>query len=429
MNSFFNNTIDKIDDILSKRTTRTYSDFSKDIISKSIALENLNESQNSPTKYENNKTLINYDTNFVIENFGLNEYAFNVHSIGSHPDFQDLNHSNYINHHCVSMFVDIKGSTKLIDKYSILEVRLIKDTIITLIINVINQFGGHVQRLQGDGVFVLFARRNKSHFNSIINALNSATLITQFISVDLADIFNKNDIHPLRIRVGIDYGEEKDVIWSYYGLPGCDELTTTSLHTDMAAKLQSKASDNNILIGNNIVSNLDLTREYISNYYNKDGIREEVYEIAPSLTYKFYIFEWKNYLSKHPNFKLLSNQKLKYEKPKLYLKCSYKIDNGDLVSYYPNSKGIPKDAEIFFTLFENSNIYIKKGFEKIKWTIYNTGNEAKLDNCIEQEVQNESNNKIDCTVNAKYLGFHKIQCKLIREHLENVNIEFPVIVY
>lgn len=428
MNPFFNNSLHKIDSILSKNNTITFSDFSSDLRNKSIALESVNKNNNIPIDYQSDKTLIDYDRNFIHENFGVNDYAFSNHSIGSHPDFDDLNHENYINHHCVSMFVDIKGSTKLIDKYSILEVRLIKDTIITLIINVVNQFGGHIQRLQGDGVFVLFARRNRNHINSIVNALNSASLITHFISVDLADIFTKNEIRPLRIRVGIDFGDDKDVLWSYYGIPGCDELTTTSLHTDMAAKLQSKAFDNTILIGNNIVTNLDLTREYISNYYSKDDTREEVYHITPTLTYKFYVFNWKNYLLSHPNFKLLSTQKLKFEKPKLYLKCFYTLGSSEPIQYFPNSKGIPKGAEIHFTLYENNNIYTQKGFEKIKWTIYNTGNEAKLDNTLEQEVQNDSNNRINCTANAKYLGFHKIQCKLIRNHSDNINIEFPVIV-
>lgn len=104
-----------------------------------------------------------------------------------------------------------------------------------------------------DGVFILFARRDKHHVNSIINALNASSLLAQFISVDLAEIFKKNDINPLRIRVGIDYGDKDKVLWSYYGISGCDELTTTSLHTDMAAKLQAKANDNCVVIGNNLV--------------------------------------------------------------------------------------------------------------------------------------------------------------------------------
>lgn len=425
MNTIFGNSLNKIDNILSKHDLRSPS---IEVFSKGGTYSNLNESRTLPTPYESDKTLIAYDRNFVIENYGHNDYSFNEIKIGTHPDFDDLDHSNFLMHHCVSMFIDIKGSTKLIDRYSIYDVRLIKDTILTLVINVVNQFGGHVQRLQGDGVFILFARRDKHHVNSIINALNASSLLAQFISVDLAEIFKKNDINPLRIRIGIDYGDKDKVLWSYYGISGCDELTTTSLHTDMAAKLQAKANDNCVVIGNNLVKELDLTRDYISNYYNKEGNREEVFQVTPTLTYKFYVFEWKKYLSKHPNFKLLASYIIKYEKPKLYLKCEYEFSN-ETLEYFPNSKGIPKSSTINFTLYENENLYVRKTFEEIKWTIYNSGNEAKEDNCLEQEIDEASKNQIVCSANAKYLGLHKIQCKLIRSHSENVNIEFPVIVY
>lgn len=425
MNTIFGNSLNKIDSILSRNehpssSVRVFNKGNNDSI--------LNESATLPIRYETDKTLMAYDRNFIVENYGENDYSFDVVKIGTHPDFDDLDHSNYLMHHCVSMFVDIKGSTKLIDKYSISEVRLIKDTILTLIINVVSQFGGHVQRLQGDGVFILFARRDKSHINSIINALNASSLLAQFISVDLADIFKKNNINPLRIRAGIDYGDKDKVIWSYYGIPGCDELTTTSLHTDMAAKLQAKAMDNCIMIGSNIANELDLTKEYISHYYAKDGSLEEVFHVTSTLTYKFYVFEWKKYLSKHPNFKLLLSNVIRYDKPKLYIKCEYEL-NDITTEYHPNSKGIPKTSTINFTLYENGNLYFRKNFEEIKWTIFNTGNEAKQDNCVEQEVDKASKNQNNCTTHAKYLGLHKIQCKLLRNNSENINIEFPVIVY
>lgn len=425
MSQIFNNSLSQLNQLLSEGKLRTHSKtelFSKAYDNSGV----INESSKLPIKFETDKTLIQYDKNFILENFGPNEYEFPNISIGTHPDFIDINHSNYIMHHCVAMFVDIKGSTKLVDKYPIQQVRLIKDTLLSLVIMVVNQFGGHIQRLQGDGVFITFARRNRDPRNSIINALNAGTLLTQFVSTDLAEIFKSHDITPLRVRIGIDYGDDENVLWSYYGIAGCDELTTTSLHTDMAAKLQGKAADNSILIGNNIVKELDLTREVVSNYYTSEG-REEVYQITPTLTYKFYIFEWKSYLIKHPNFKLLtSDNKVKYEKKTITIKCEYTFE-GVTTQYFPNSKGIPKGAEIYFTLYDNNQPYIKKNFEEIRWTIYNTGTEAKNDNHVQEEVSEEAKNQNTCHATAKYLGLHKIQCKLIR-YSENINFDFPVIV-
>lgn len=427
MRSTFTNSLSKIDNILSKKgqlsNTRSLEAFSKAYSNVSL----INDAAIVPVKYETDKTLISYDKNFILENFGHNEFAFENLSIGTHPDFKDLNHTNYLMHHCVSMFVDIKGSTKLVDKYPIQDVRLIKDTLISVVILVANQFGGHVQRLQGDGVFVSFVRRGRNPIDSIINALNASSIISHFVSADLADIFKKNDIKPLRTRIGLDFGNDDDVLWSYYGLEGCDELTTTSLHTDMAAKLQAKAVDNSVIIGNNIVQALDLTRDEISNYYNSNNEREEVYYITSTLTYKFFVFEWKNYLNKHPNFKKLPDGNLKHEVKNLHLKCSYIYDIKHF-PYYPNSKAIPKGAKIEFTLYEGDFPYVRKNFEEIKWTIYNTGNEAKQDNVLTQAIDNSSKNSNHCSTDAKYLGLHKIQCKIIRPHSENINVEFPVIV-
>jgi len=423
MRSTFTNSLSTIDTILSK----TRSSSTKDLRTFSKANKSV-ENLAAPVKYDTNKTLIEYDRNFVVENFGVNDYAFEKITIGSHPDFHDLNHTNYVMHHCVSMFVDIKGSTKLIEKYTLSEIRLIKDTLISLVVLVANQFGGHIQRLQGDGVFISFVRRNRPHVDSIVNALNASSILAHFVSTDLADIFKKNDIKPLRIRIGLDYGDNENVLWSYYGLDGCDELTTTSLHTDMAAKLQAKAFDNSVIIGNNIVQALDLTRDEISNYYTTTNTREEVYYITPTLTYKFFVFEWKNYLSKHPNFKKMANGNLKHEKDHIYLECEYTFDN-NVYKYFPNAKGIPKGSKIEFRLYESGHPYTRKQFEELRWTIFNTGSEATQDKNVTQDVDKESKNLTNCSVDAKYLGLHKIQCKIIRPHSDNHNIEFPVIVY
>lgn len=423
MSPTFSNSLSTIDEILSKTRNFSVRDF-KTFSKANESVGNLA----APIKYEANKTLIEYDKNFILENFGANDYSFENITIGTHPDFSDLDHTNYVMHHCVSMFVDIKGSTKLVERYTLQEVRLIKDTLISLVVLVANQFGGHIQRLQGDGVFIAFVRRNRPPVNSIINALNASSVLAHFVSTDLAEIFKKNDIKPLRVRIGIDYGDNDNVLWSYYGLTGCDELTTTSLHTDMAAKLQAKAFDNSVIIGNNIVQALDLTREEISNYYNASQNREEVYNITSTLTYKFYVFEWRNYLHKHPNFKKMANGNLKHEKKHIYLQCEYMFEDVRY-KYFPNAKGIPKGSKIEFKLFEAGHPYTRKGFEELKWIIFNTGSEAMLDKNTMQEVEKESKNLTHCSVDAKYLGLHKIQCKIIRKHSENQNIEFPVIVY
>jgi len=247
----------------------------------------LNESQFSEASYpvpiDGPKTLFLYDKKVIESLFGKNPYEFEKINIGAHPDFSDLGQNQTINHHCTNVFIDIKGSTKLINKYSLPQIRLIKDSLLTLAINVANQFGGHVHRLQGDGIFLQFVKKNKTPNHSVINALNMTSLLTHFVATELSDLMRNNEISPIKIRTGIDFGYKEDVLWSHYGLPDCSELTTTSLHTDLAAKLQAMAGNNSILIGDNVIRILDLREEYIKQFVDKTGKVIKHYEVNSTL--------------------------------------------------------------------------------------------------------------------------------------------------
>jgi adenylate cyclase len=66
------------------------------------------------------KVLLTFDKNGLEKLFGTNKSSFPNIVIGSHPDFNDVPHDGCCYHHCVSMFVDIKGSTRLGLKHSFL---------------------------------------------------------------------------------------------------------------------------------------------------------------------------------------------------------------------------------------------------------------------------------------------------------------------
>lgn len=369
------------------------------------------------------KTLMQYDSQLVNQLFGKNRDSFETINIGSHPDFTYLQFGEYEKHHCVSVFVDIKGSTKLISKYSLLEVRLIKDTLLNLVIQISHQFGGHIHRLQGDAAFIQFVRRGKDANDALINALNSMSLLSFFVSEDLAEIMRNQNQLPLKIRVGIDYGRDEDVLWSHYGVPGCTELTTTSLHTDMAAKLQHKAYDNAIIIGDNVKSLLDLREDFWS-YYQKKDSREYVYQISTTLSYKFYVFQWHNYLESFPFFKKNSNGRVIYSPKDFSLNC-YVNDSSAL--YFPNSYSLDKGAKLKFELFYDSKLYHPKPNDKIEWIVHNFGKESDVEPKNIFPMDN-FRNKNYCHQEARYLGNHFMRCKLSRQYLIPINIDFPIYV-
>jgi adenylate cyclase len=246
------------------------------------------------------QTLLSFDRQKMEGLFGKNKSSFSKISIGEHPEFAHLQHNEACNHYCVSMFVDIKGSTRLATKYPLLDVRRIKDTVLTLCIHVANFFGGHIHRLQGDAIFVQFVGKSLHPNDAIINALNAGSVLCQFISVDLYEAFIQNDLDPIKIRVGIDYGRSEEVLWSNYGIPGCSELTTTSLHTDLAAKLQAQSANNEIRIGKNVKDALDLPDEYYKGVTYIDSnnvvVNDEYIFNYNGKRYRKFIFNWRKYL-------------------------------------------------------------------------------------------------------------------------------------
>lgn len=434
----FENYLIGFDDILSKKVNvtpdyiREQRNFSSNLVK---AHNSLNESSlelsapNLPTTIEGPKVLFKYDKAFLTKHFGYNVDAFDDITIGPHPDFNALQSSDYINHHCVSVFVDIKGSTRLIEKYSLLEVRLIKDSLLTLAIEVANQFGGHIHRLQGDGIFIQFVRRNKTPNDAVINALNAVSILTQFVSVDLANIMAQHDLKPLKIRAGIDYGDNDSVLWSYYGIAGCEELTTTSLHTDMAAKLQAKAYDNSILIGGNVKKILDLKPDFYTYFENQES-KEKVYNISTQFTYPFFVFNWKEFLTSLPFvWKTSGSEILEIREKPISIECYISDEDGtNREKYYPNSRSIPKGKKIFFKLLRDNRLFVKTPFESIEWYGRNSGAQAAKAEQINLDFEKAFNNQSECDVIAAFLGHHFVECKILRGHLPTEKVTFPIFV-
>lgn len=398
----------------------------------------LNESRKSfssvPSTIEPNaKTILEFDSSQLEKYFGPNRYSFDNVNIGNHPDFKFLEGNQTIKHHCVSMFVDIKGSTRLQLKYSLEEVRMIKNTLLTLCINVVSHFGGHVHRLQGDAAFVQFVRKDSNPNESVINALNAGSVICQVVSEDLSSAFESYGLDPIKIRVGIDYGSDEEVMWSRYGIANCDELTTTSIHTDLAAKLQHKASVNSIRIGKNLVDTIEMKEDYISTpkiLKNGEYVEDRYIIQSPDFNYRQFDFNWKKYLNSFSFYKQNGSGKLEIVDNAFTLKASvYKSEQeGSASRYNENNYAILKGKYIKYELMFNGNNYYKKPQEKIIWEAYNSGKEAITAKDKQHDFNKEYINKSYCIAHAEYHGNHFLKCTIQRNHSTNIVLKFPIYV-
>lgn len=338
--------------------------------------------------------------------------------IGNHPDFAHLE-NEVEKHYAVSVFVDIKGSTKLatIKKLSLEDVREIKNRILTTAISIFQVFDGHIHRLQGDAIFALFVRKDKSKEESIIDALNAVTILQHVFQNVLSKIFEEAELPSIDIRTGLDFGDDQDVLWSKYGIDGCNEITTTSIYTDLAAKLQHKARANNIMIGDNIRNKLDLPEEFY-----KEKIRMENGEKVKDLyildykefRYRMWEFNWTKYISYFPQ--LPNNQYALscysyFPYSDFEVICKYEDENGEMKKYERNSKILPKGIKLLFSV-NILNPYLATLTKSFEWEVNNRGFEASKNGVTQFKTPAHIDRPFECPQSTAYKGHHYMKLKI-----------------
>jgi len=332
--------------------------------------------------------------------------------IGTHPDFRHLENEDQVeSHYIVSVFVDIKGSTELALKMDLQDVRVFKNGLITTVIDIFQALDAHIHRLQGDAVLAYFGGKRIKKSQAIIDALNAATFLQYFCEKNLNPIFSKLSFPPLKIRIGIDFGDDNKVLWAKYGVKNCKEVTTTSLHTDLAAKLQTRAPANGIMIGENIREFLDLPQEFYNTKPLDSSNRNEDSEYILKLdafSYKMWFFDWKKYFARflfNPERSDTSTFKAGLN---FRFKCFYKPEdsNDEWKEYLPNSYPIPKKYDLEFRL---TNIVFH--FDSIRWIVKNRGTEAETAKTLSYEMTTQKNHTT-CLQSTAYKGHHYMICEI-----------------
>jgi class 3 adenylate cyclase len=225
--------------------------------------------------------------------------------LGLHPDFAYLKGTDKTeNHYIVSGFIDIKGSTQLFSRYDPETVLIINTTIQRAAIHTCLVFGGYVHRLQGDGLFVYFGGKNIEPKNAVLRALQSSSIFTYFVKNELKNLFLEQDIDKIFTRIGIDLGKNEDVVWAMAGIGEISEVTTCSLYTSLACKMQASADSNGIVVGDNIKTNTDLQFRELMQPVSKRTERESdryIFRIPnESFFYTQYDLDWLRFLKMQP---------------------------------------------------------------------------------------------------------------------------------
>lgn len=371
----------------------------KSLRATSFGLDSLNESVLA-RRMDSGEMLSN--ANVAEAEFGIQEAIrglfgkkrTNAHSIGGHPDFKHLTAPGMSEYGFnVSLFMDIKGSTKLGLIYSPEEVFFIKNTIIRCAIETIRAFDGHVHRIMGDAVLAFFRADGVSARNAAIDAVNCGCYLVEFMRQLVAPKLRVNNVDgDVGIRVGVDYGKHDDVLWGMYGFQGSSEVTATSFYVDVAAKLQQSAPRNRVMIGESIRSLLDIHDELTELKRVNGGESVERY-VMPNYTgvdgrpvnYKKYVLKQEKY------FALLPKPEWQDAPIKIsaLIKPKENIVYSNPDAYHACSRGLPKGVGVDFKA--KFSLPYTIGKVQVRFRVKNHGVEAGDELTYEKDVDAQYN--------------------------------------
>ena len=158
----------------------------------------------------------------------------------------------------IVMYVDLVGSTDITLSLPEEKVAIIIRAFAQEMSNVIKQHDGYVLKFVGDAVIGYFIAEALPLI-AADNAINCAKSMLTVVEKGINPILNQYDYPELKIKIGMDYG--KNIIVRY----GADKVKS---HVDIlgpsmniAAKIQSTAYPNQILIGEDVYSRLHPTMQ------------------------------------------------------------------------------------------------------------------------------------------------------------------------
>lgn len=372
----------------------------------------------------------------------FNKQGINSSQIGTPADFKHIEaqRNTIENHYIVTMFVDIKGSTRLSLLYPLEQVYQFKNAVIQTCIEIVRSLDGHVHRIMGDAVMAFFGGKYIEEENAIADAVNCSIVLRAFLENSIKPFMEAQgwDEKDIGFRIGIEYGEKSQVLWSAYGYAGVSEVTATGLPVDMASKLQGQASKNQAMLGEKLLEFVNWPDEYSKvKTVQLNGQDEEQKYVQPNITneygkpinYRMRLLDYQKalrYSALPTDIKqeLITNQSVVHNDFIEY-KCFVYIDNV-WQEYISASEFLDKDIDLKFEVSANTQVFrcpLRVRLTKINYGPDVPINEREIPEHKEEGIiysgrggRNPSSylksNSVQIEEATKYRGLHTMQCEV-----------------
>lgn len=208
--------------------------------------------------------------------------------IGAHPDFISLEGTEITEkHYACTLFVDIKGSTRLSLLYPLEFVFIFKNAVIQTCVEIIRSFDGHVHRLMGDAVMAFFGGISTEKEDAIADAINCSITLRAILEESIKPWMERRglDAKDFGFRVGCDFGNDEEVLWGSFGYKNIGEVSATGLPVDMASKLQGLAGKNQTMLGQGLLDFINWPEKYSGiKTRGNEGDKESLPFVIPNIT-------------------------------------------------------------------------------------------------------------------------------------------------
>lgn len=363
----------------------------------------------------------------------------NSSQIGTPSDFKHLEHrrnsseKNYI----VTLFIDIKGSTRLSLLKEIEDVYQFKNAVIQTCIEVIRSLDGQVHRIMGDAVMAFFGSKSTCKEDAIADAVNCSVVLRALLENSIKPFMEQQgwEAKDIGFRVGIEFGDTNEVLWAAFGYAGVSEVTAIGFPIDMASKLQGQASKNDTMLGQGLLGFVNWPDEYSKvKLVERNGESKEQEFVQPNITdangkpinYVMRLLDYNKclkYSALPTSVKEELTQGIVIHNENINFKCYTYID-GNKEEYISASKFLEKNIRLIFEVSANTQVF--RCPLTIKLTKINYGPEVPDDGSGKPEPKqigkisankggrNQSSpwKSVSEFEGTSYRGLHTMQCEV-----------------
>jgi len=180
--------------------------------------------------------------------------------------------------------IDLKGSTRLSEQLSGEDYSKIIALFSREMAQVVSGFGGYVLKFVGDGIVAYFPEPNFIGMND--NAVDCAITMKKIIKNGINKVLVEKNLPTIQSRIGLDSGEA--MVKTIGDISSKNHKDLIGLTVNLAAKIQSQANENQIVIGDTTARNLHVMWRKNFKEHNPP---EWNYKISENKKYQLHVFD------------------------------------------------------------------------------------------------------------------------------------------